>query len=526
MSSQRSAYQLTLTALISMASLSACDSLWFPFTKDESTSCVNKTPQCDNSSQTCNVDTGMCEPGSGTPLTFTDVSPKWLPMAGGPIAVRGWGFRYDNVSSKVSVDGLATTPIAIAADLITATAQPARQLCVPVALDINRDDGKSLSIPNALVYRFEPYSINQFSKINGFIDGIDQLYVGQLNKSNQKADILVKKLNGGFSVIPNESMAVVSSPEIKFAKVAPAYFSKLSNYAYVTALVDDSFNIYQYNETSISLLASNPTSKKFYKDMLALDINQFNTAGDELALLNSDPTNGSFLSLYTVNIQATGGAQVTAGGVLSLLYDSYAMAPFPTKSSGPVDRFIISQANLKVASQSNIGFFLIVSVADISNLNRDSYIMNSTLPNELTAIATKDLDMDDKPDISSYSSSTGNAYVLLSTENYSTVKVLQGFSRSLRKPSNVNLQVVDANCDGRPDLFLADLSGTESSIIHYNNPGGFSPDPANLVQLNIGAQDKIQRVQALMPTSAGIIPNLLFMKTDGIYVGYPSFQKQ
>ena len=73
MSSQRSAYQLTLTALISMASLSACDSLWFPFTKDESTSCVNKTPQCDNSSQTCNVDTGMCEPGSGTPLTFTSL---------------------------------------------------------------------------------------------------------------------------------------------------------------------------------------------------------------------------------------------------------------------------------------------------------------------------------------------------------------------------------------------------------------------------------------------------------------------
>lgn len=517
---------LTLVALCGIGSLCGCDSLWFNYTKLDPDFCTSRTPQCDNG-YICNPTTGACVSEETVPsLVFRDVSPKWLPMSGGPIVIQGAGFQYGNISSQVSVAESITTNTTVTPDKIVTTAPALQTACMSVPLTIDRDDGFYQSIDNAIFYRFEPYSINGATAIVGGLGLIDQFQVAQLDLDDPRADFLFKKTNGTFGVIPNESNIILQSTDtIQFIKVVPGYFTTTSKNANVAGLLGDQVFVYAKDpQNAIVKMGTFATSKKGNKDALAIDIDPTAQDRDEMIIVNSDPTNGDFVSGYKIKSDTMATFNITAGYVLSLDYTAHAITTYRSNSSGAIDRLLISgtATNTRIpGSDINRGLYHLITFS--GDFKSDRYITDAALPPGLVSLLASDLDQDGSPDIAGYSKVTGSVYVTLS--KYKTTKILRAYGLSQNKPASVNLQAIDANCDGSPDLFISDPTGNETAILHYNNLNDFSPDPVNLLQTFSGQTQKISYALSFFPSTQNQIPKLLYMVSSGLYLGNPSFQK-
>lgn len=519
---------LAVVALFGLGSLAGCDSLWLNYTKPDPASCTSRTPPCDDGF-ICNPSSGVCvSEDSVTPLVFRDVSPKWLPMNGGPILIQGSGFQYGNISSSVRVADIQTTNTTVVPDKIVTTAPAGRTLCTSVPLQINRSDGFYQTIDNAIFYRFEPYTISQSIPMTGSLGKIDQFQAGQLDLDDPRMDFLFKYTTGGFGVIPNESNIILKSPDvIPFVKVVPGYFTLTGKNSNAAGTTDDSFYIYS-KDSSNNIIKTGTflTSKKFIKDAITLDIDPIKQDRDELILLNSDPANGSFIFAYKIRAENSTNFNITASYVLSLDYSANAVTTFRSSSSGAIDRLLISGTanNPRIPGvATDRGFYQLITFS--GDFTHAQYITDPQLPSGIASILASDLDQDGRPEIIGYSQTTGNVYITTSASNYTTSKTLRAYSLSTNRPVKVNLQVTDANCDGTPDLFISDPTGAQDAIIHYNNTNDFSPDPVGLVQMFSGQSQKVPYALALFPFAQNQIPGLLYTTAGGLYLGQPSFQK-
>lgn len=517
---------LTLAALVGIGSLCGCDSLWFNYTKPDPDFCTSRMPQCDNG-YICNPTTGACVSEDAVPsLVFRDVSPKWLPMSGGPIVIQGAGFQYGNVSSQVSIAETSTTNTTVTPDKIVTTAPAFQTACMSVPLTIDRTDGFYQSIDNAIFYRFEPYSINGSTPIVGGLGIIDQFQVAQLDLDDPRADFLFKKTNGTFGVIPNESnIILLSSEAIPFIKVVPGYFTTASKKSNIAGVTDDQVYIYSKDAANmINQINFFTTSKKGNKDALSIDIDPIMQDRDELVIINYEPANGSFIYGYKIKADTAASFNFSAKYVLSLDYIAHAVTTYRSSSSGAIDRLLISgtATNTRIpGTDVNRGLYHLVTFN--GDFKSDQYITDAALPPGLVSLLASDLDQDGSPDIAGYSKITGNVYVTLS--KYKTTKILRAYGLSQNKPASVNLQAVDANCDGSPDLFISDPTGNETAVLHYNNFNDFNPEPVALLQAFSGQTQKISYALSFFPSTQNQIPKLLYLVSSGLYLGSPSYQK-
>jgi hypothetical protein len=463
--------------------LSGCDSLWRGFTMD-----VPVIDPCAKVSCAapliCTPPSGLCVDPTSTPLSFTSIDPSAGPMGGFPVQIKGGGFTN---TTRVLIDGqpvLLDTPITDSGSLSGMTPK-AKQVCVPLKLQLQRGSEPILSTATQVTYQFAPFTTQGQKLLYSNPDLPTQIISAQLD-GNPKLDLLINFNKSAFVAIfnpdginPADSATGIAQNQTPAEKVinlqssTPGALSTIFGYQ---GILKYSYTFSKQGSTYAQIGSPFKSFAKQIRDAVAVNLE--GDAGDEVVVIACDPgTSGDY---YALRPTAMGPALINSRPASEELY---AIAAAPSTTGRPADTLFVTgvgngstggpkpgEGSVRIIDTNPgpapfLGFFI------------------GMLPDGLRTIAAGDLDGDTHPDFVTYSNVTGLLYIGKYADNYRSIsKIDPRIGTGMAPYPVVDIQILDTNCDNRPDIVIAPRASQLGPLIFLNSgAGNFTTEAVGII---------------------------------------------
>lgn len=462
------------SAILSVFALTGCDALWGGFVKEGTLTCVDTG--C-STSQVCNQSSGLCEvttqpPTPLVPLMFKDLSPKFMPMAGGPIEISGSGLTAD---TRVTIDASAVTGVTTNPELtqLKGTAPKAQKVCVPLPLRLQRGSDFPIVIPAAFTYRFEPFTVQPWLAFNGVTSKVSQLLPAQMDADN-RLDLVVHHPLGfrvyyGPDGAGNANIAPGSSPAA-YEKVRVGKLTGSQN----TDVITIQGKTLTVEACQPGSGAQGTCSQKgrydasgLIRDAFAMDA--LTDPNEELVMVIADPGVPG-----TINVAPVSNPTITKRTSLLTGTEIYAASSGDMNLDGKADTLFLVIPNALAVS----------AVTPVGGVQWPPQLISGT-PDGLEAPITGNVDGDAVADVVAYAASKSSLYVLLGK---SSLTQLNRYSIPIppamqTSPAGMDLQIYDVNCDGAGDIILSGHDAAYGPYVFLNNGQGEFTAPPTLISV-------------------------------------------
>lgn len=298
---------LSAIALLSLCSLTGCDSLWNGFSVGDPGSCVY-TPTLCSSAQFCNKSTGMCEAKTIPPVdsfSYLGIFPNIGRTGGGEsVDIRGSGFTPDTVV-KIAGQPILQQMTQDDGSTIHGSTPRAPGRCGRVSVEVNRPGFPPVMRPTDFMYKFEPYSAAPVNTTQKILEEVTQIAAADVT-GDRAPDLVVATpktllwmINQGTGQLVLQQSGFQFSMGIRFATGSfPGTGTSFAPVAFI-----DRNN----NSVMVASPGNNPTMAAAFGKTLR-DLAPINLDGkdaDELVLLTTEATGGP--SLTTLSLVSGGG---------------------------------------------------------------------------------------------------------------------------------------------------------------------------------------------------------------------------
>jgi hypothetical protein len=493
------------SAILSVFALTGCDALWGGFVKEGPLTCVDTG--C-STSQVCNQSSGLCEvttqpPTPLVPLMFKDLSPKFMPMAGGPIEISGSGLTAD---TRVTIDASAVTGVTTNPELtqLKGTAPKAQKVCVPLPLRLQRGSDFPIVIPAAFTYRFEPFTVQPWLAFNGVTSKVSQLLPAQMDADN-RLDLVVHHPLGfrvyyGPDGAGNANIAPGSSPAA-YEKIRVGKLTGSQNTDVIT-IQGKTLTVEACQPGSGVQGTCSPKGRYdasgLIRDAFAMDA--LTDPNEELVMVIADPGVPG-----TINVAPVSNPTITKRTSLLTGTEIYAASSGDMNLDGKADTLFLVIPNALAVS----------AVTPVGGLQWPPQLISGT-PDGLEAPITGNIDGDAVADVVAYAASKSSLYVLLGK---SSLTQLNRYSIPIppamqTSPAGMDLQIYDVNCDGAGDIILSGHDAAYGPYVFLNNGQGEFTAPPTLISV-VNFQPTQGGPFAVMDLNRDGLPDLILRPAFG-----------
>ena len=471
-------------AMLSMALglTTGCDSLWFGFTKEDSSHCAapGQEGRC-AAPQICNVNSGFCEEPSDTfqPLIVNGLAPNQMPvLAGARAAVNGSGFQ---LGTSVMIGNQSLTNILTNSfNELSGIVPKAQGRCGKFDVTISRPDGQRVTIPGGFTYTLDPF----YGKIptNPVIlpNMIHDIVTADFDL-NQKPDIALSMgdkvaffLDFGTSSQNQKPPLITSSTLIRTIHVS----NRLNTYfTGIATLSEDKKNIgiFAINKTAGGYenygAITNDGVVRFF---ITGDLDQ--NLSDGILTVVSNRAQPNLDNIYISRFSKTIGTE-----------GSY-QSPIAIRQAVPAIDSIIF-ANISSDKYPDI---ISSSGGKITIIKRDGSA-GPELANyaaSVKSLTSGDFNGDGKTDLAGIENITNRLIIALNNggSNWNTITADAGIDSS----SQVSLLTGEMNCDGKDDIVLMPAVDGFFSVV-------------KIVSLGLNGQIEIKNTAQMLPSGHAVL---------------------
>jgi len=405
-------------------------------------------------------------------------------MGGFPVQIKGGGFTN---TTKVLIDGqpvLLNTPITDTSSLSGITPK-AKQVCVPLMLQLQRGTEPILSTAAQVTYQFNPFTVQGQRLLYNHLDIPTQIIGTQLD-GNSKLDLLINFNKSAFVAIFNPDgvntagiatgIASNQIPADKIINLQPSSPGALSTIFGFQGASKSAFIFSKQGSTYTQIGSSYQSFSKQLKDATAVNLE--GDSGDEVVVIACNlGTNGDY---YALKPSATG---LTAINSRTASEELYAIAAAPSSTGLPADTLFVTGVGHGATGGPKPGEGSVRIIDTRQGPTPFVGFFVGTLPDGLRTIAAGDLDGDTHPDFVTYSTDSGLLYIGKYADSYRNIsKIDPRIGIGMAPYPMADIQLQDTNCDNKLDIIVAPRIGQYGPVIFLNNgAGNFTTEGAYLI---------------------------------------------